>query len=301
MERPKIHPEPASYTDLPPHLEQKVGAARLAFFDIDQTLVVKNSPDGPSQPVRDAVAALGREIPVGLVSARPKVKAEEILRQIPMNGFSIFSDGGQIWNHAEERYEIERVIDAEFMNQVVFKLHGMDIVYWVQDDGIDHVINGFDRLTHNSGSGKKPSSPEAYQPQKPFVIVAHAVSLDASNTIIDVVHQAGFENISARRGDMHDDNTYDVFISDAKTNKKDALAFVAEKVGISPNQILGFGDGLNDIALMQGSTGIAMDNAHPETKQSAAIVIPSVYEDGVAKGIGIFLPLIRAVRTQSSE
>lgn len=301
MERPKNHPEPTLYTELPLHLEQKVGAAKLAFFDIDQTLVVKNSPHGPSQPVRDAVAALGREIPVGLVSARPKVKAEEILNQIPMNGFSIFSDGGQIWNHAAQRYEIERVIDPEFMDQVVVKLQDMDIVYWVQDDGVDHVINGFDRLTHNSGSGKMPSSPETYQPKKPFVIVAHAVSLDASNTVIDMVRQAGFENISARRGDMHDDDTYDVFISDAKTNKKDALAFVAEKVGISPDQILGFGDGLNDIALMRGSTGVAMDNAHPETKQYAAIVIPSVYEDGVAHAINTFLPLIRAVRSQSSE
>lgn len=296
MEKPHLPPrsEPVPYDGLTPELEEVVRSAKAAFFDIDQTLVLKNSPHGANQAVIDAVTSLGQKIDIGLVSARPKWKAEAIMSQIPFNGYSIFSDGGQIWNHAEERYEVERVIDPEFMEQIVPGLQGLDVVYWVQDDGTDHVVNGFDRLTENSGSGKELSSPEAYIPNKPFVIVAHAVSQDNSDKVIDMVKEMGFENISARKGDMHDDGTYDVFISDAKTNKKDALAYVAEKKGITTAQILGFGDGLNDIALMEGCTGVAMGNAHPDTKAKAAIVIPSVFEDGVATGIRTFLPLIKA-------
>ena len=69
----------------------------------------------------------------------------------------------------------------------------------------------------------------------------------------------------------------------AAANKGNALRRFAEHLGLSLANCAAFGDGLNDLSMVEAAgVGVAMDNAVPEVKRAASRLAPSNDEDGVA-------------------
>jgi Cof subfamily protein (haloacid dehalogenase superfamily) len=72
--------------------------------------------------------------------------------------------------------------------------------------------------------------------------------------------------------------------------KASGLAFVAERLGFSAEATVAFGDGENDVELLDwAGYGVAVANAHERALASADYVCPSVDEEGVAQVIESFL------------
>jgi Cof subfamily protein (haloacid dehalogenase superfamily) len=72
--------------------------------------------------------------------------------------------------------------------------------------------------------------------------------------------------------------------------KAAGLGFVAEHVGFSQAETVAFGDGENDIELVEwAGYGVAVANAHELVKEVADFVCPSVDEEGVAQVLEAFL------------
>ena len=66
-------------------------------------------------------------------------------------------------------------------------------------------------------------------------------------------------------------------------NKWTGCQWVMEQTGYAPHQAIAFGDGLNDMEMLQGvGLGIAMDNGHPELKAVARRIAPALHLDGIA-------------------
>ncbi len=79
------------------------------------------------------------------------------------------------------------------------------------------------------------------------------------------------------------------FASPAVT-KAAGLAFVADRLGFARARTVGFGDGENDIELVDwAGYGVAVANAHPRVLALADLVCPSVDEEGVAQVLEAFL------------
>ncbi|MBC1978581.1 HAD family phosphatase [Listeria marthii] len=74
-------------------------------------------------------------------------------------------------------------------------------------------------------------------------------------------------------------------------DKAKALDTVLTPMGISPENIIAFGDGHNDITMVEyAGTGIAMSNAVPELKAAASSVTLSNNEDGIAHVLNSLIP-----------
>lgn len=74
--------------------------------------------------------------------------------------------------------------------------------------------------------------------------------------------------------------------------KGEALLRLAEKLGIEPQQTMGFGDGENDLTLIQkAGIGVAMGNAVESLKEEANYVTSTNDEDGVAAALEHLLGL----------
>jgi hydroxymethylpyrimidine pyrophosphatase-like HAD family hydrolase len=68
--------------------------------------------------------------------------------------------------------------------------------------------------------------------------------------------------------------------------KASGLQFVADHIGFSPENVVAFGDGENDIELLEwAGFGIAVANAHERVLAVADYVCPPVTEEGVAQVI----------------
>lgn len=78
-------------------------------------------------------------------------------------------------------------------------------------------------------------------------------------------------------------------------NKGNSLRRFAEFLGLTLDNCMAFGDGLNDLSMIEAAgTGVAMSNAHPQVLAAADAVTASNDEDGVAK------ELLKYVERQTS-
>ncbi|MGF1747778.1 Cof-type HAD-IIB family hydrolase [Vibrio cionasavignyae] len=74
------------------------------------------------------------------------------------------------------------------------------------------------------------------------------------------------------------------------SNKGEGVSVVAKQLGISPDQVMCFGDAENDHHMIQfAGKGVAMANAMDATKALADYITDSNDEDGVAKAIETFV------------
>jgi Cof subfamily protein (haloacid dehalogenase superfamily) len=73
-------------------------------------------------------------------------------------------------------------------------------------------------------------------------------------------------------------------------SKGSGLAFVAERLGFTPADTVAFGDGENDIELLDwAGYGVAVANAHDQILARADFVCPSAQDQGVAQVIEALL------------
>lgn len=67
-------------------------------------------------------------------------------------------------------------------------------------------------------------------------------------------------------------------------NKWTGCQWVMAQTGFTADRAIAFGDGLNDMQMLQGvGIGIAMDNGHPDLKAIADKVAPALHLDGIAR------------------
>ena len=75
-----------------------------------------------------------------------------------------------------------------------------------------------------------------------------------------------------------------------EVTKASGLAFVAEHLGFSREGTVAFGDGENDLELVDwAGFGVAVANAHDLVKERADFVCPAVNEEGVAQVLEAYL------------
>jgi Cof subfamily protein (haloacid dehalogenase superfamily) len=73
-------------------------------------------------------------------------------------------------------------------------------------------------------------------------------------------------------------------------SKGAGMQFLANRIGITPAQTVAFGDGENDLELLEwAGYAVAVENASAKLKERADLIAPSVEEEGVAQVIEAFL------------
>ena len=69
-------------------------------------------------------------------------------------------------------------------------------------------------------------------------------------------------------------------------SKAEGIKKLIEKLGFKMENVYAFGDGLNDIEMLQTvGTGIAMGNALDIVKEYADLVTTNVEDDGIVNGL----------------
>lgn len=83
-----------------------------------------------------------------------------------------------------------------------------------------------------------------------------------------------------------DKEGYDWFLEvfDPSASKGQALLWLAEYLGLPLNEIIAFGDGYNDLDMLEtAGFGVAMHGSPPELIEQADLVIPGANEEGIAR------------------
>jgi Cof subfamily protein (haloacid dehalogenase superfamily) len=120
------------------------------------------------------------------------------------------------------------------------------------------------------------------QPPTKLVTVGDPSEMDA----LEVVMKARFD------GRLYIAKSLPHFLEFAApgVTKAAGLAFVAERLGFSREATVAFGDGENDVELLEwAGYGVAVANAHERVLAVADFICPSVDEEGVAQVIEALL------------
>lgn len=255
---------------------------KIAFFDIDGTLV--NVPNGLMHPTNQTIHALNEFKNQGhkIVIATARGEVPQSVQDIEFDGY-ICSDGHYIC------FEGEILIDELFNNQQVQKqldiyqkYNGRSMFYGHNGEWcscLDDVLVVKHREMFQ-GTSERPQNVYEKFDAKDIEAVSCCVLFDNAEDMWSAYYELEneFTMVPYETGLIR----MDVYCKGF--TKGTACEYLYKKLGIEYENTYAFGDGINDVEMLQlVQHGIAMGNAIDELKKVASEITDTVDHDGIAK------------------
>ncbi len=256
-----------------PNLRQQI---KMVFFDIDETLFMKDK-DHLSEKVVELFKKLrANGIIVAIASGRARAtfpkKLDHAIAQagvelfVTMNGQSVVYQGQTLAKFPLPKARIATIVEFLDQHQIAYAFVTNERVF--VSERTPMLRETFDVITTDYSVDKTYfKQHDVYQ-----VLPFYAQEQDAL-----IAQSAILEGLSVVR--WHP-NSVDVF--DGQGSKARGIEIAATHLGLSMENVMAFGDGLNDIEMLTHvGVGVAMGNAQDKVKQVADYVADSVENDGV--------------------
>jgi len=258
---------------------------QLFIFDIDGTLLTTDYQILPS--TKEAMSLLVEgpwSAPIMLASARSPKAIDPICRELNLAPFYVSLNGALIVKNGRILYE--KPMDQEAVQRIIGIGREMSLSVNVYSTW-DWFIGGVNPWsTHEGIMVGYPAEVRDLE----TVVQAHKILLlGEQEQILDVQKRLQNEvpSVSAQLSIPH----Y-LEIVDKEASKGHALDIVGELLDIDFRNMVAFGDGENDLAMLtKAGFAVAMGNAHPRVKEVANLVTSNNDQDGVLEAVRKILDL----------
>lgn len=274
---------------------------RIVALDLDGTLL--DSEKRLSEVNRDALArAAEKGVEIVPTTGRFFGMMPPAVRDLPFVRYAITINGAQVYDRKTDTAIVRDEIPLDMALGVMEVLDRYDVIYdcyrqnwgWMtaalQEKAADYATN--EHYLRMVREFRKPV-PELKahlretaangDVQKIMLFAANrerSAAIDRLRGLSDEI-AARFPEIKVTASTW---NNLELNIRTA--HKGNALRRFAEHLGLTLENCMAFGDGMNDFTMVEAAgLGIAMANAEPEVKRVAKDMVPSNDEDGVARGI----------------
>lgn len=266
---------------------------KLLVVDIDGTLLDENR-----HITAEDTAALGRArqagITVSLSTGRVVDACRDILRQLGLDGYHMFFDGALVYNPTKKEEVYVDPIKKEPVRQLADFTHGIGLdidlfsatqYFAERETWATDIRRDFFNLKATIVDFNDIWRTERII--KSTLVVASAEDKARANQVY--LHFKDRLNFSWTRTPAYPDIDFiNVISPDASKGK--AVEALAAFLGISLDEVMAIGDGVNDIPLLSAvGLAVAMENASDELKAVADYVTPGVGHNGVAAAVQRFL------------
>lgn len=274
---------------------------RCIALDLDRTTL--NSGGRLSQRNRRAIEqAIGSGIQIAVASGRSLDSLPTEVLQIPGIRYAITSNGAAVHDLKERTCLRQYKLRAEAVRDILQRTQEEDVTFEAFIDGKPYAEKAYveDPVRFGAMPGSIPYIQGTREPVADMrnFIVMHEEALDC----IDIVVKS--EEHKRKLWKTLEEQVRDVYItssvkqlleiSDVNAGKDAAAQFLIGYLGLTREELAGFGDGHNDIGLLEfAGIGFAVGNAVEECRKAADRVVASNDEDGVAEGIEYILRLNR--------
>ncbi len=241
-------------------LKYKAKKIKLIFFDIDDTLRVKDTGYVPASLTHVFQALKKKGIFTGIASGRAIYGVVPELKALKPDYYAMIN--GSFVEDAKGRVIRQKAIPEELVKR---------FVKWTKEVGIDYGLMGRDKstLSHRDERISKTidiiyenleTDPDFYQ--------AHPIyqmwTFEQEGRQVELPADLQ-ENMRSVRWDAI---SSDIILKDA--SKAAGIAAVVEHLGLKPENVMVFGDGLNDLeAFDYAGISVAMGVSHPELESKA--------------------------------
>lgn len=265
---------------------------KMIGLDLDGTLLT----DKKELTVRTKTAlrrALELGITVLVASGRPWMGVPEELREFPGMRYALTSNGARIIDIKEGRVIEEHLLSPELAFKALAVCGKYDTLQEVYFDGQGYAQG--DQMANVEKYHRNPSMCE-YMRKTRIPVEDIRKLVEEENRGLDKV-QALFADMGERERawkELEEEKglelvgslRYNIEINAAGVNKGTGLLNLGRRLGIRREEIMAFGDGDNDIAMLrEAGFGVAMANAEDQVKEAADYITLSNEEEGVAEAI----------------
>ncbi|WP_243342573.1 Cof-type HAD-IIB family hydrolase [Anaerococcus sp. AGMB09787] len=258
---------------------------KLIVFDVDGTLVNDNK-EILDETVEVVEALKNKGIKIILNSGRTfngMWRMRQKLGLMAYDDYSICGTGAYIRRNADGKALLANPLDEDDYNKIVAMVDGFDVQVAV------HTMN---ILYLNEEEPNEAFILDQKQVQMPwmkfekFSDIEESVSrigIEGDPEVLDQISDKYMDKLTEDYMVMRNES-YLIEILNKNSGKEKSLASLCDILGVAMDDIMYFGDGLNDAKSIDlVGVGIAMDNAHPAAKDAADYVIGSNEEPALAE------------------
>lgn len=271
---------------------------KLIALDLDGTLL--DSRKRLSAANRDALArAVARGALVVPTTGRFFGMMPAAVRELPFVRYAITVNGAQVYDRVADAAIVREEIPLETAVAVMRLLDGYDVTYdcyranwgwmgaafkakavaYATDEHYLAMVRDFRREVPELKAHLAATAAEG-DVQKIMLFARLDGPADATAQVAEAV-RARFPEIAVTSTTWNN-----LELNIASANKGVALARLAAHLGLSSANCIAFGDGRNDLTMIEAAgVGVAMANAHPDVRAAADDVTLSNDEDGVAAAL----------------
>ncbi len=250
---------------------------RVAAIDLDGTLLRSDGTisSRTKAGAHDAVAAGVRLV---IVTARGPRTVWELAGELGVPVEAICSNGAIVLDMGARRIRKLRTMETDVALELVRGLRSRlpGILFAVEREAFAHEP-GFSAWDFTPPDGTRIATAEELLAEPPTKLILRHERHEVE-AIAAVAHE-----LAGRRASVSVSGEWVVEISPAGVNKAAALAELCEELGVAREEVVAFGDHLNDLPMLAwAGHGVAVANAHPDVVEAADEITASNEEDGVA-------------------
>lgn len=263
---------------------------RLIALDMDGTLL---NPAGQltERTIKALRAARSRGVVVTLSSGRMPCALRRFVEALDIDAPLICYNGALVADSKTEQAISSLPLSAELGREIALCCEGLSLhIQAYRGDAFvcaQHGRFAQDYLDFLKGSGRLEITGAPLSESLDFD-TPKMLAIDTPERIAEVL-PALKEVFAGRVRVATSQPRFIEFVSPA-AGKAAALAQLSERLGIARSDVAAFGDGLNDLDMIEwAGRGYAMANGHSEVIRRADCLAPSNAEDGVAQAVEAML------------
>lgn len=253
---------------------------KAIMFDLDDTLLRddRTISDYTVQVLREAAS---RGIHVIPASGRAKHSMEGFVKQLGCASMFVSCNGAEVWTP-----------EGEPMHQTLMSPEiARETAVFVQERGCYAQVYGGEYFYYNMEGAWARSYAEATLLKGVYVgdLTRWITAPTAKLLVMDEPERVARFLLEGRarfagRLSVSCSKPYFLEFNPIEATKGNALRFCADRLGITPGDVVAFGDSLNDMSMLEtAGLGVAMGNARQDVKERCAAVCLTNQEDGVAR------------------
>ncbi len=252
---------------------------KLVVCDIDGTLVNDSKVVSPVN--REAIERFRREGgELSLATGRIEKSVASYCRDLAIRVPVILYNGARIYNpHTGEVIKDLCLTPAE-VRRAASLIPGFPFDFIFYSRGEAYILRRTDAVkAYEKGDGFTC----AVVPDLQRIIDKQItkILMIGDNRYFDKFRKLFREGTDCRANLVQSENTYLEILPEG-TNKGKALKDLASHLGLSLDEVICFGDNLNDLEMIQmAGMGVAMSNGRKEVREAADLVAPENNKDGV--------------------
>lgn len=270
---------------------------KMVLLDLDGTLLTTEKTLSPAnRRALERAAAMGVHI-VPCTGRLYKGMPQEV-RDLPFVRYTVAVNGAQIYDAEEDRILCREEISPEDAERLYDRFETIPAVYDCYLDGWGYMradsyarIDEFVEDPNIAALVKRTRQPledfrEHMRRERRSVQKTQLFFSDRQRRLLELKRLAeDFPEMSVTSS-----LPFNIELNAKRANKGEGLRFLCRYLGIDIQDAMAFGDGSNDLTMIEAAgIGVAMGNGSPEILAAADYITDTNDRDGVAKGMERFI------------